>query len=166
MHHCQLDQCPHREEAKVDLYWLILPPYYSHTINNGGHQVEVDIEEHCIGVQRLQSRQPLAASSGGNPVMGAGIPEAGSHAALEYQQMTTMQLPDQDKQCLDELQLPDANSNLVQKLLSNWSQQDVHIIHAGIKEIEVVEDKYNLVQTYIEILKTRVHTEKHWVDAE
>lgn len=93
--------------------------------------------------------------------MGAGIPEAGSHAALEYQQMTTMQLPDQDKQCLDELQLPDANSNLVQKLLSNWSQQDVHIIHAGIKEIEVVEDKYNLVQTYIEILKTRVHTEKH-----
>lgn len=140
---------------------MILPPYYSHTINNGGHQVAVDIEEHCIGAQRLQSRQPLVGSGEGNPVMGAGIPEAGSQAALEYQQMTEMQIPDEAKQCLDELQLPDANSNLVQKLLSNWSQQDVHIIHAGIEEKEVVEHKYTLVQKYIEILKTRVHTETH-----
>jgi len=74
--HCQLENCPHRDEATVELNRLILAPDYSHLISNGNPQAQADMEEQRIGTQWVSCRKASVASGEGNPVMGMRVPEA------------------------------------------------------------------------------------------
>jgi len=73
MDHCQLSNCPHRDELTVELDRLVPPPDYSYLINNGGPQEEVDMEEQCVGTQRVSSGETPIASCEGNFSMGAAV---------------------------------------------------------------------------------------------
>jgi len=42
--HCQLDNCPHKDEATVELSRVIPPPGYSHLIDNGNPEAPIDME--------------------------------------------------------------------------------------------------------------------------
>jgi hypothetical protein len=46
------------------------------------------------------------------------------------------------------------------------AQQVVHIIHACNEEREVLEDEFQSVRAYIDLLETRIDTDKYWVDAD
>jgi hypothetical protein len=48
-------------------------------------------------------------------------------ARLEHQQMKAIEFPEEAEEGQGELEMPDANSNLVQKQLSELAQQVVHI---------------------------------------
>jgi len=64
----------HKDEATVELNRLILPPDYSHSIPNGNSQVQVDLEEQCVGSQRISSREASVPRGEGNSGMGARVP--------------------------------------------------------------------------------------------
>jgi len=72
----------------------------------------------------------------------------------------------EEAECQGELKMPDANSNLVQKQLSELAQQVVYIVQACNEEEEIVKDKFESVQANIKILETRIQTDMHRVDAE
>jgi hypothetical protein len=65
-----------------------------------------------------------------------------------------------------ELEMPDTNSNLVQKQLSEHAQQVVHIVQACNEETEILENEFELVKANIQILESRIHTDKQRVDIE
>jgi heme oxygenase len=63
------------------------------------------------------------------------------------------------------LEIPDSNSNLVQKQLLEHTQQIVHIVQACIEEKDILEHKFESVLGNIEILETTIQTNTHRVDA-
>jgi hypothetical protein len=71
--HCQLEDCPHKDQATVELYRLIPLPDYTHLIPNGGHQAQVNMEEKCTGTERIESRETRISRSKRDPSMGAGL---------------------------------------------------------------------------------------------
>jgi hypothetical protein len=82
-------------------------------------------------------------------------------ARLEYQQLKAIEFPDEAEHGQGELHMADANSNLVQKQLSELAQQVVNIMQACKEEKEVLEDEFESLQANIQIPDTRVHTDKH-----
>jgi predicted nucleic acid-binding Zn-ribbon protein len=87
-------------------------------------------------------------------------------ARLEHQQMKPIEYPQEAEEGQGEFEMPDANSNLVQKQLSEHAQQVVHIVHAGNEEKEILEDEFESVKANIEIVESRIHTDKQRVDME
>ena len=86
------------------------------------------------------------------------------HTRLEYQQMRSIEALEDAELGQAELEMQDASSSLVQKQLSELAQQVVHIIQACNEEKEVLEDEFESVKANIEILQTRINTNKHRVD--
>jgi hypothetical protein len=73
INHCQLKDCPRKDEATVELSQLISLPDYTHLIPNGGHQAQVNMEEQCTGTERIESRETPISRSKRHPSMGAGL---------------------------------------------------------------------------------------------
>jgi SMC interacting uncharacterized protein involved in chromosome segregation len=80
--------------------------------------------------------------------------------------MRAIEYPEQAEEGQGELEMPDASSNLVQKQLSELAQQVVHIVQACNEEKELLEDEFESVKANIEILESRIHTDKQRVDSE
>jgi len=87
-------------------------------------------------------------------------------ARLENQQMKALEYPEEEEEGQGEREMTDANSNLVQKQLSELAQQVVHIVHACNEEKELLEDKFESFKANTEILESRIQTDKHGVDSE
>ena len=94
--HSQIENCPHRDEATVELTRVIPPPDYSHLVSNDSPQTQVNMEEQCVGAQWIPNREVLvpcgsrdsgmgarisapdrASSAGASANEGAGIPRRG-----------------------------------------------------------------------------------------
>jgi hypothetical protein len=73
-------------------------------------------------------------------------------ARLEHQQMKAIEYPEEAEEAQGELEMPDANSNLVQKQLSELAQQVGHIVQACKEEKEILEDEFESVKANIEHL--------------
>ena len=80
--------------------------------------------------------------------------------------MKALEYPEEAEEGQGELEMTDANSNLVQRQLSELTQQVVRIVQACNKEKEILEDEFESVLFNIKILETRIQTDKHRVDAE
>ena len=55
--HCQFKECPHRDEASVELIRVIPPPDYSHLVHNGGPSKMADIHQQSTGTQHHEGRK-------------------------------------------------------------------------------------------------------------
>jgi hypothetical protein len=75
INHCQLENCPHKDEATVELNRLVPLADYSHFILNGNPEAKVNMEERGIGAQQVPSRKASIPGGQGNSVMGAGVPD-------------------------------------------------------------------------------------------
>jgi hypothetical protein len=128
-------------------------------------QKKIDLEEQCISTQRVTNRETQIANGEGNPDMGARLSSRIEQARLEYQPMKEIEFPEEAEQGQRALEMPDASSDLVQKQLSELAQHVVHIMQACNEEKVILEDEFDLVQANIDILETRVHTDKYRVDA-
>jgi deoxyribose-phosphate aldolase len=80
--------------------------------------------------------------------------------------MKAIEYPQEAEEGQGELKMPYANSNLVQKQLSELTQQVVHIVQACNEEKEILEDEFESVKANIEILESRIYTNKQRVDME
>jgi hypothetical protein len=80
--------------------------------------------------------------------------------------MKAIEYPEEAEEGQGELEMPDANSSLVQRQLSELAQQVVHIVQACNEEKEILEDEFESVKASIEILESRIHTDKQQVDME
>jgi len=78
--------------------------------------------------------------------------------------MKAIEFPEEAEEGQGELEMPDVNSNLVQQQLSELAQQVVHIVQAYKEEKEILEDEFESVRANIEILETRIHTDRQRVD--
>jgi len=67
IHHCQLNNCPHTDEATVELTLLITPLDNSHLIGNGSPQVEGNIGQLGCSAQQLQDGETPITSGKGYP---------------------------------------------------------------------------------------------------
>jgi hypothetical protein len=47
--HCQVENCPHKDEPTVELSRIIPPPDYSHLIQNGNSLQAVDVHQQGYG---------------------------------------------------------------------------------------------------------------------
>jgi hypothetical protein len=80
--------------------------------------------------------------------------------------MKAIEYPEEAEEGQGELEMPDANSSLVQRQLSELAQQVVHIVQACNEEKEILEDEFESVKANIEILEPRIYTDKQRVDME
>ena len=60
-----------------------------------------------------------------------------------------------------EIEMSEANPDLVQKQLSELAQRAIHLVQASNKEKEILEDEFESFRPNIEILETRIHTDRH-----
>ena len=81
-------------------------------------------------------------------------------ARLEHQQIKAIEYPEEAEEGQGELEMTDANPNLVQKQLSELAQPVVHIVQACNEEQEILEDEFEPVKANIEILESRIYTDK------
>jgi hypothetical protein len=87
--HCQLENCPHRDEVTVELNRLTPPPDYRHLINNGGPQEEVDLERRSFVSQQIEDREASVPSGQEHSDMAIRIPtpdRASENAARRNQE--------------------------------------------------------------------------------
>jgi hypothetical protein len=73
--HCILQNCPHRDEATVELYRIILLPDDSQVLNNGGNQQVIDIWQQSPAAQQLESGETLIPYGKGYPRMVPRVPK-------------------------------------------------------------------------------------------
>jgi hypothetical protein len=73
--HCQLENCPHRDEATVELSRQIQPPNYSPLIQHDGSSKAVDIHQQDTGTQQLEDRETPIPSGKGYPRMVPRVPK-------------------------------------------------------------------------------------------
>jgi hypothetical protein len=66
---CQLENCPHRDEATVELNRTIPPPDYSDLIQDGGPSQTIDVDQQSAGSQQLQGRETPIPSGKAYPRM-------------------------------------------------------------------------------------------------
>jgi hypothetical protein len=85
---------------------------------------------------------------------------------LECEQMRPIEAPEEADLGHRELEMQDVSSSVVQKRLLELAQQVVQIIQAWNEDKEVVEDEFELLKANLEILETRIHTDKRCVDAD
>jgi len=78
--------------------------------------------------------------------------------------MRAIEAPDEADLGQGELEMQDVSSNILQKQLSELAQPVIHIIQGCNQEKEVLEDECDSVKANIEILETRIYTDKHCVD--
>lgn len=80
--------------------------------------------------------------------------------------MNVLEYPEGAEEGLGELQIPDANSKLVQKEMSELAQQVMHIGQACNEEKELLENEFELVRANITFLETIIQTNQQRVDVE
>jgi hypothetical protein len=73
--HCQLENCPHRDEVTVEINRIILQPDYSHLVQDGGPSQTVDVHYQDVGFQPLQGRKTPIPSGKAYPRMVPRIPK-------------------------------------------------------------------------------------------
>jgi len=108
--------------------------------------------------------KPRSPAARETPVWVQNYQRSIEQARLEYQQMRAIEAPEEAELGQGDFEMQDASSNLVQKQLLEPAQQVVHIIQACNEEKEVLEAEFDLVKASIEILETRIYTDKHRVD--
>jgi len=67
--HCQIVNCPHKDEATVELSRIIPPPDYSHLIQNDGPSQTIDVHQQGAGSQQLEGRETPIPSGKAYPRM-------------------------------------------------------------------------------------------------
>jgi len=55
--HCQLENCPHKDEDTVELNRVLLPPDYRHLVQDGNPTETVDVQQQSAGTQPLKGRE-------------------------------------------------------------------------------------------------------------
>jgi len=74
--------------------------------------------------------------------------------------------PDEAPSCQGEVERSEGNTDLVQKQLSELTQQTVHVIQACNEEKDLLEEDFDSVKNGIIIMESRLQTEKIRIDSE
>jgi hypothetical protein len=74
--------------------------------------------------------------------------------------------PEEAAEGQGEIQMTEANSDLVQKQLSELAQHIVHVIDACNEEKDILEEYFDSVKNGILIMESRLQTEKTTIDSE
>jgi hypothetical protein len=74
--------------------------------------------------------------------------------------------PEEAPEGQEEIQIVQANSDLVQKQLSELAQQIVHVIEACTEEKDIIKEDFDSVRNGILIMESRLQTEKIRIDSE
>jgi len=80
-------------------------------------------------------------------------------AQREYLLLKSHKEPEKAQEEHGEVQMSEANSDLVQDQLSELAQHVMHVIRVYNQEKEITEDDFELVKNNIQILETRIQTE-------
>jgi hypothetical protein len=114
----------------------------------------------ALAPSRSGVEKPRSPAARENPIWVQNYQRQIEHARLEHQQMKAIEYPVEAEEGQGELEMPDANSNVVQKQLSELPQQVVHIVQACNEEKDILEDESESVKANIEILESRIHTDE------
>jgi hypothetical protein len=87
-------------------------------------------------------------------------------ARRDYLLLKEQEEPEQALEGQGEIQMTEANSDLVQKQLSELAQQIVHVIEACNEEKDILEEDFDSVRNGILIMESRLQTEKTRIDSE
>jgi len=87
------------------------------------------------------------------------------HARREYLLLKSQEEPDETRSGQGEVVMTEANTNLVQKQLSELAQQTVHVIQACNEEKDVLEEEFDSLKNGIIIMESRLQTEKVRIDS-
>jgi len=87
-------------------------------------------------------------------------------ARRDYLLLKEQEEPEEAEEGQGEVQMTEANSDLVQKQLSELAQQIVHVIKACNEEKDVLKEDFDSVKNGILIMESRLQTEKTRVDSE
>jgi predicted nucleic acid-binding Zn-ribbon protein len=80
--------------------------------------------------------------------------------------MTAIKYAEEAEEGQGQLEMANANYDFIQKHLSELALQVVHIVQVGNKGKEILEDELKSVKANIEILESRIDTDKQRVDKE
>jgi hypothetical protein len=74
--------------------------------------------------------------------------------------------PEEAEQGQGEVEMTEANTDLVHRQLSELAQQSVHVIQTFNEETDVLEEKFDSLMNGITIMESRLQTEKVQIDSE
>jgi len=87
-------------------------------------------------------------------------------AQRDYLLLKEQEKPEEALEGQGEIQMTEANTDLVQKQLSELAQQIVHVIEACNEEKDILEGDFDSVKNGILIMESRLQTEKTRIDTE
>ena len=87
-------------------------------------------------------------------------------ARRDYLLLKEQEEPEEAEQGQGEIQMSEANPDLVQKQLSELAQQIVHVIEACNEEKDILKEDFDSVRNGILIMESRLQTEKSKIDTE
>jgi len=73
--HSELEDCPHLDEATVELNRLVPPPDYSHLVQDGNSSQTIVVHQQGTGSQQLQGRETAVPSGKAYPRMVPRVPK-------------------------------------------------------------------------------------------
>jgi len=85
---------------------------------------------------------------------------------MEYLLLKSQEEPDEAPSSQGEVEMVEANTDLVQEQLSELAQQIVHVIQACNEEKEVLEEDFDSIKNGIIIMESRLQMEKVRIDSE
>jgi len=162
--HCQVDNCPHRDEAMVELSRLIRPPDYSHLIIVAPRR-RLTCTSKALVLSAFWVEKPRST-------VARAIPEW----CREYQKRIEATRKDY-LLLIQQKETPEAskgqvamgmsdNRDLVQKQLSELAQQIIHVIQACNDEKDILQEEFDFVRNGSIIMESRLQMEKTRIDAE
>jgi len=87
-------------------------------------------------------------------------------ARREYLRLESQEEPNETPSGQGEAEMTEANTDLVQRQLSELAQQIVHVIQACNEEKDVLEEVFDSLKNGIIIMESRLQTEKVRIDSE
>jgi hypothetical protein len=87
-------------------------------------------------------------------------------ARRDYLLLKSQEEPKEAPSGQGDVEMTEANTDLVQRQLSELAQQIVHVIQAGNEEKDILEEDFDSVKNGKIIIESRLQTEKIRIDSE
>ena len=162
--HCQLESCPHRGEATVELNRVIPPPDYSHLIRNGGPSETVDVRQQGIGPQQLDSGEaPVPSGQASSKVVPRiSNKDRGRSKGLLVNKRTS----GRGSRRAQGSGHVGTKYRLSSRTIIGTGSKMVLVIEACNEEKDILEEEFDSVKNGIVIMESRLQTERTRIDTE
>jgi len=87
-------------------------------------------------------------------------------ARKDYLLLKEQEQPEEEIEGQGEIEMTEANTDLVQKQLSELAQQIIHVIKACNEQKDILDEDFDALRNGILIVQSRLQTEKGRIDSE